>query len=234
MEKLNTNARVTEIGDVANRLVELYKKTTDLHEEKFLKSTFEEIEKQGKAITEAVKRDSVLSLLEEADTKRDNAVRVLSKLLIGYENIPVETLKLHGQKLATIFKKYGVKITDENYSSESNLIDSLLTDFSASDVQASITALAGVTEAIADLRNAQSEFASIRSQYDQALSEKENLVNASTLRRPLIELINKKLVPYLVAMQIAEAEKYGAFASNASKIVESVNEVVRGRSKRPA
>ncbi len=234
MEKLRTNARVTEIGDVANRLVELYKKTTNLHEEKFLKSTFEEIEKQGKAITEAVKRDSVLSLLEEADTKRDNAVRVLSKLLIGYENIPVETLKPHGQKLATIFKKYGVKITDENYSSESNLIDSLLTDFSASDVQPSITALAGVTEAIADLRNAQSEFASIRSQYDQALSEKENSVSATTLRKPLVELINKKLVPYLVVMQIAEAEKYGAFASNASKIVESVNEVVRGRSKRPA
>lgn len=234
MDKLNTNVRITEIGDVANRLAELYKKTTDLHEEKFLKNTFEAIETQGKAITEAVKRNNVISLLEEADAKRDNTIRVLSKLLVGYENIPVSTLKSHGQKLATIFKKYGVKITDENYSSESNLIDSLLNDFAASDVQASITALAGVTEAIADLRNAQEEFASVRSHYEQALSEKQSTATASTLRRPLMELINKKLIPYLVAMQIAEPQKYGTFISNATKIIESVNEVVKGRSKRSA
>ena len=229
MEKLREKARVAEIGDTAFRLVEIYKKTPELQDEKFLKATFEELEKKANALKEAIKRDNVSSNLEQADSKRDEAVRALGKLLSGYESIPIQTLKTHAQKLATIFKKYGVKITEASYSEESLLIESLLTDFSDSEVQPSITALTGVSEAITLLRTSQDEFVAIRSQYDQALSQKKSQENATSLRKPILELINKKLVPYLVAMRIAEADKYEAFVANTSQIVESVNDIIRNR-----
>lgn len=232
MKKVLTVVRVTELGDVANRLAELYKKATNLQDDQFLKTSFTALETQGQGITEAVKKSKAISQLEEADHQRDEAIRVLDKLLKGYENIPVQSLKPHGEKLAKLFKKYGVKITEENYSSESNLIASLLLDFGESEVQASVSKLAGVQEALAEIRKAQENFSKVRSEYEKSLAANETKTSASLLRKPLLELLNKKIVPYLLAMNIAHPEKYSAFVGDASQIVESVNEAVRGRTKK--
>lgn len=232
MEKLNSQARITELGDVANRLVELFKRTTALQEDSFLSDTFGEMEKQAKEMTDAIKRDSVRSELEEADERRDDAIRVLAKLLSGYEFIPVDSLRPHGVKLAAIFKKYGVKIIEENYSSQSNLIDSMLLDFSTSDALESIAALTGVTEAIANLRKEQTAFAKIRAEYEKALAQKETLASATALRRPLLDTINKKAITYLSTMQMVNPDKFSNFNANASKIIGSVNEVVKARSSK--
>lgn len=232
MKPLNYQSRITEVGDVANRLAVLYKGTATLQDDAFLKNLLSEIQTQGDAITEAIKKDKAVSKLEDADAERDEAIRVLDKMLKAYEVFPVENTKAHGQKIATIFKKYGVKITEENYSSESNLIDSLLKDLSASEVQASVTALSGVSEAIAQIRTTQEEFARLRLQYEEAFTENHSKVSASSLRKPLLGLINKKLIPYLVAMTLVDKAKYTAFADKVAKIIDDMNEVVKARGKK--
>lgn len=232
MKPLNYQSRITEVGDVANRLAVLYKSTATLQDDAFLKNLLSEIQTQGDAITEAIKKDKAVSKLEDADAERDEAIRVLDKMLKAYEVFPVENTKAHGQKIATIFKKYGVKITEENYSSESNLIDSLLKDLSASEVQASVTALSGVSEAITQIRTTQEEFARLRLQYEEAFTENHSKVSASSLRKPLLGLINKKLIPYLVAMTLVDGAKYTAFADKVAKIIDDMNEVVKSRAKK--
>ncbi|MFK8270636.1 DUF6261 family protein [Capnocytophaga stomatis] len=232
MKNLHFNSRITEVGDVANRLAVLYKGTATLQDDAFLKNLLSEIQTQGDAITEAIKKDKAVSKLEDADAERDQAIRVLDKMLKAYEVFPVENTKAHGQKIATIFKKYGVKITEENYSSESNLIDSLLKDLSASEVQASVTALSGVSEAIAQIRTTQEEFARLRLQYEEAFTENLSKVSASSLRKPLLGLINKKLIPYLVAMTLVDGAKYTTFADKVAKIIDDMNEVVKARAKK--
>ncbi|MFK8278964.1 DUF6261 family protein [Capnocytophaga canimorsus] len=232
MKNLHFNSRITEVGDVANRLAVLYKGTTTLQDDAFLKNLLSEVQTQGDAITEAIKKDKAVSKLEDADAERDQAIRVLDKMLKAYEVFPVENTRAHGQKIATIFKKYGVKITEENYSSESNLIDSLLKDLSASEVQASVTALSGVSEAIAQIRTTQEEFARLRLQYEEAFTENHSKVSASSLRKPLLGLINKKLIPYLVAMTLVDGAKYTAFADKVAKIIDDMNEVVKARGKK--
>ncbi|GIJ93709.1 hypothetical protein CAPN002_09270 [Capnocytophaga stomatis] len=232
MKNLHFNSRITEVGDVANRLAVLYKGTATLQDDAFLKNLLSEIQTQGDAITEAIKKDKAVSKLEDADAERDQAIRVLDKMLKAYEVFPVENTKAHGQKIATIFKKYGVKITEENYSSESNLIDSLLKELSASEVQASVTALSGVSEAIAQIRTTQEEFARLRLQYEEAFTENLSKVSASSLRKPLLGLINKKLIPYLVAMTLVDGVKYTTFADKVAKIIDDMNEVVKARAKK--
>ncbi|MFJ1434080.1 DUF6261 family protein [Capnocytophaga canimorsus] len=232
MKNLHFNSRITEVGDVANRLAVLYKGTATLQDDAFLKNLLSEIQTQGDAITEAIKKDKAVSKLEDADAERDEAIRVLDKMLKAYEVFPVENTKAHGQKIAVIFKKYGVKITEENYSSESNLIDSLLKDLSASEVQVSVTALSGVSEAIAQIRTTQEEFARLRLQYEEAFTENLSKVSASNLRKPLLGLINKKLIPYLVAMTLVDGAKYTAFADKVAKIIDDMNEVVKARGKK--
>lgn len=71
MKKILTVVRITELGDTALRLVELFKNTASLHFDAFLSKNFTEIEQLALALTAAVKRDQALSQLEEADIHRD-------------------------------------------------------------------------------------------------------------------------------------------------------------------
>ena len=232
MNKLNTSVKVTELGDTALRLVKAFNAVVAVQNDAFLTKTFAEIEKQATVMTSAVKSDQALSKLEEADAKRDQAIRVLDKLLKGYENIPLENLKTHAKKLAEIFKKYGVKITGENYASQSTLINSLLGDFSATELKPSIEALAGVKEALAEIQTKQDAFAALRSDYEKAQVSQKEKSSATSLRKPLLELINKKVVPYLVAMSIAQPELFKNLTAEASEIITSTNEAIKARSKK--
>lgn len=232
MNKLNTSVKVTELGDTALRLVKAFKAVVAVQNDAFLTKTFAEIEKQATAMTSAVKSDQALSKLEEADAQRDQAIRVLDKLLKGYENIPLENLKTHAKKLAEIFKKYGVKITGENYASQSTLINSLLGDFSATELKPSIEALAGVKEALAEIQTKQDAFATLRSDYEKAQVSQKEKSSATSLRKPLLELINKKAVPYLVAMSVAQPELFKNLTAEASEIITSTNEAIKARSKK--
>lgn len=232
MNKLNTSVKVTELGDTALRLVKAFKAVVAVQNDAFLTKTFAEIEKQATAMTSAVKSDQALSKLEEADVQRDQAIRVLDKLLKGYENIPLENLKTHAKKLAEIFKKYGVKITGENYASQSTLINSLLGDFSATELKPSIEALAGVKEALAEIQTKQNAFAALRSDYEKAQVSQKEKSSATSLRKPLLELINKKAVPYLVAMSVAQPELFKNLTAEASEIITSTNEAIKARSKK--
>lgn len=232
MKKILTVARITELGDTALRLVELFKNTASLHFDAFLSKNFTEIEQLALALTAAVKRDQALSQLEEADAHRDNAIRVLGKLLKGYEHIPLAELREHAQKLLQVFRKYGVKITEENYTSQSNLIMSMLEDFSASSLKVSIEALQGVKEAIAQIKTTQDAFANVRKEYEGALANQKEKASASSIRKPLLELINKKMIPYLVAMEIAQPELFKEFVAKASEIINSTNDAVKARAKK--
>lgn len=231
MKKLLTTARITEAGDTAHRLVSLYKSTPALKDEAFLKPLFVEMEEKTNALTEAVKRDAVISQLENADAKRDGAIRVLDRLLKGYRTIPLDNLKAYGLKLSAVFKKYGMKMTVENYSSQSNLIDSLLQDLSDSNKAAAIAALPGIAEAIDNIKTAQEEFVKIRANYDKGLAQKGSKETATSLRKPLLELINNKLLTYLSAMKIANPTKYKVFSEDVAVIITSVNETIKARKK---
>ena len=232
MNKLNTSVKVTELGDTALRLVKAFKAVVAVQNDAFLTKTFAEIEKQATVMTSAVKSDQALSKLEEADAQRDQAIRVLDKLLKGYENIPLENLKTHAKKLAEIFKKYGVKITGENYASQSTLINSLLGDFSATELKPSIEALAGVKEVLVEIQTKQDAFAALRSDYEKAQVSQKEKSSATSLRKPLLELINIKVVPSLVAMSIAQPELFKNLTAEASEIITSTNEAIKARSKK--
>ena len=231
MKKLLSQIRITEVGDTAHRLVSLYKSTPALKDEAFLKPLFVEMEEKTNALTEAVKRDAVISQLENADAKRDGAIRVLDRLLKGYKTIPLDTLKAYGVQLSAVFKKYGMKMTVENYSSQSNLIDSLLQDLSDSNKAAAIAALPGIAEAIDNIKTAQEEFVKIRANYDKGLAQKGIKETATSLRKPLLELINNKLLTYLAAMKIANPTKYKVFSEDVAVIITSVNEAIKARKK---
>lgn len=227
MNKVISKVRVTEVDGLSDTLVRLYKADEGVSSDVFLKSVMDEIEKLSVAITTAIKKDKVLSNLEEADIVRDEAVKNLSTLLDGYEVFPVAAKKEAAQKLKTVFDKYRKSIITANYVSESSLIESLLEDFSKEEEAVSL--LDGIKEILEQIRSAQDAFVKASDEYNAASTVKTE--SASSLKKPLLSAINDKFIPYITAMQMANSAVYGDFAAKAEGEIKRVNEIVLRRGK---
>lgn len=179
MNKVISKVRVTEVDGLSDALVRLYKSDEGVSSDVFLKSVMDEIEKLSVAITTAIKKDKVLSNLEEADIVRDEAVKNLSTLLDGYEVFPVAAKKEAAQKLKTVFDKYRKSIITANYVSESSLIESLLEDFSKEEEAVSL--LDGIKEILEQIRSAQDAFVKASDEYNAASTVKTE--SASSLKK---------------------------------------------------
>lgn len=229
--KLKTTARVSEVADTADRLLKRYQLASELSSDTFLKTLFGKINDKYQRISEAINRGISYSELEAADTLRDEKIRALDKVLVGYKNLPLEEAKSHAERLYAVFSKYGVKITQENYVNESGLIEALLKDLSAEDLQPSITALSGVRECIEQLRQAQEAFNQKRLNHENAQAQQNNQETASLLKKPLLAHINDELLQYLKTMVMVNPTQYKAFADAVAETIETTNEVVKRRKK---
>lgn len=229
-----TNARTTEVDDTSDRLIVLYKNEPTLAEDPFLASLFTEMETVSKQITQAIKRDRTLSELDDADAMRDNAVRNLQRVLLGFASMPIDNLRKSGEKLYAVFNKYGLEILRENYAEESSLIESMLIDFANEAFKADIAALPGVLESVGEVRRAQTDFTHKRVAYEEAIAAAQRYQSASALKKPLLQLINASMVPYLSTMQMVDADKYGQFADAAAQVIEDTNAAVLRRRAKPA
>lgn len=225
--KLKTTARVSEVADTADRLLKRYQLASEISNDTFLKTLFGKINELYQRISEAINRGISYSELEAADSLRDEKIRALDKVLVGYKNLPLEEAKTHAERLYAVFSKYGVKITQENYVNESGLIEAPLKDLSAEDLQPSITALSGVRECIEQLRQAQEAFNQKRLNHEQQNSQE----TASLLKKPLLAHINDELLQYLKTMIMVNPTQYKAFADAVAETIETTNEVVKRRKK---
>ena len=229
MKKLNSHARTTEVDDVSDRLIAVYDAHPALAADPFLAATFGEIRTQSHGITEAIKRDRALSELDSADALRDDRVRDLRDIIRGYRALPLPAQSKAAVALWIIFAKYGMKMTRENYASESSLIESLLLDLSTAEAQLHIDALAGMPEAIAALRSAQTDFTAKRIAYETHLAHGAEGLNASEIRKTLLELINGRLLTYIDTMVMVDRAKYASFAAIVEKVIDDTNAVIARR-----
>lgn len=230
MKKLMTFVRTTEVDDLSDRLLQIYAAETALKNDSFLKPLFAEMQTLSDQITEAIKKDKVLSDLDDADGARDEAVKKLFKIVEGYAAMPIENFSTPAAGLKTLLGKFGLGITRASYASESSLIEAMLQDLTA--MQTEVAALPGVAESISAIRDAQSVFNSKRISYTSNLSADRHVESASTIKKPLLELINTKLVPYLETMKMVDAEKFGRFADTVEQSIDSANITIKTRSSR--
>lgn len=228
MKKIRTIARVTELDTLSDALVRLYKADGGIAGDKYLQGVMAEIESLSAKLTTAIMSDKIVSTLTEADKKRDEVIRSFHTLLNGYAVIPFAEKKAAAEKLLAVFSKYK-EITGENFLSESSLVESMIQDFAAVDLAASIAMLEGVAEYLADLRTAQDEFNKASDELTAAQLKKGE--NATSLKKPLFDAINNKLVPYLTAMNLANSTVYGNFIALAEAEISRTNAAVTKRIK---
>ncbi len=230
MKKLSTKIRISELADVSARLVALFKGEKSLAEDVFLKPLFAQIEEKSVALSVAIKKESVISKLDELDGLRDDTIRDLRSALAGYASLRTAEIKESAEQLLAIFDRYGLKIVKENFSEESGHIESMLRDFSEAPAKALVEKLGGIKEILQELQERQSAFNTERVAYEKTLSVQGAAASASVLKKPLLELLNAKLLSFLTAMK--EQENYRGFAAGVARFIDEMNETIARRGKK--
>ncbi|BDC95755.1 hypothetical protein TRSA_08540 [Treponema saccharophilum] len=231
MNRLTYSLKNTELDGLTDSIVRAFKADAKAALDQFIAKVMEEIEKLSGAITTAILQDKTASNLEAADGVRDEALRTLGTVLSGYAALPVEAKKAAAAPLKAVWDKYSkAGILNASYTSESSLVESLLEELGAESLAENRAALDGVAEAISAVRDAQTNFALENDAYVKALNNKA--AAASSYKKPLLALINDKLVPYLNAMQIAGNENCADFAKSVETEIARINDAVAKRGKK--
>lgn len=233
MKKLRSQVRNAELDGFSDTLVRLFKADEAAQEDVFLKATMETLETLSAGITTAILQDKTFSSLEARDSDRDDCIRSLGAVLSGYASMPIAAKKEAAEPLKAVYDKYAkAGIISANYRSESSMIESMLEDFAAASLSAHIEALEGTAEAIAAIRAAQDAFNAASDAYAKANANKG--ASASSYNKPIVSLVNDKLLPYLDAMVIAGNEGVSAFAKAVEDEITRLNEVIAKRGKKAA
>ena len=190
-----------------------------------LKSLLETLHDLSARNTTAIKQSPVLSTLDEADAARDAATRDLFTLTNGYTASPFPEVKEAALAVCSVLDKYGRGMTAKGYAEQTALTESLLEDLGAEGTAAGIKALSGVAELTEALRAAQDKFNAAHDGYIKARLDKGE--SASSLKRPLMALINDGIVPYLNI--VSEMDGYADLAGTVAENIKKTNDTVARR-----
>lgn len=230
MNKLNAKARITEVDGLSDTVVRIFNADLQAQEDAFLKGQIAELSVLSDAITQAILQDRAVSNLDEADSRRDEAVRNLGALLSGYAVFPLEEKKNAAVFLKAIYDKYSKNgILSASYVSESSMIESLLSDFSAAEAKAGIEKLDGISDMVSAIRAAQDEFTAANDAFVKAEGSKGK--SASSYKKPILAVINDKIVPYLNTMAIVGNSAVAEFSRGVEAEINRVNESIAKRTK---
>ncbi|MDE6704424.1 MAG: hypothetical protein K2J81_00770, partial [Treponemataceae bacterium] len=228
--KVINNVRTTELDALSDAMEREYRLAcgdgaTAVGKDAVLKAQFGQLADLSARNTTAIRQDAVVSTLDEADSARDSATRDLFTLAGGYTASPFAEVKSAATDVCAVLEKYGRGMTSKNYADQTALTESLLEDLSAEKVATQVKALSGVAELVAQLRGVQDGFAAAHDGYIKAKAGKGE--SASSLKKPIVALINDNIVPYLNI--VAAMEGYAAFVAAVAGNIKSTNDTVARR-----
>lgn len=177
----------------------------------------------------AINKDQAESDLDKYDTSRDEVYRSLLHLCKGYLYHPDAQVSKAAAKVDAVTDKYGFELTNQGYSAESALLDSLMADMALPEIAPSVEVLPGVKELKAQLLTEQDKFKAAEAVWLKARSEQKLSESATSVKHELLTVINDKLVIYLRAMSMINPEPYRALSSKLSLLIDQVNTVIKRR-----
>ena len=228
--KVNARVFVTELDALSDALEREYAAAcaggeTAVAKDAVLKAQFGQLKDLSARNTTAIKQSPVMSTLDEADSARDSVTRDLFTLAGGYTASPFAEVKAAAHAVRAVLEKYGRGMTGKGYAEQTALTESLLEDLAASSVSEGVKALSGVAELVAQLRSAQDGFASAHDGYIKAKLGKGE--SATSLKKPIVSLINDGIVPYLNI--VVAMDGYADFADAVAENIKKMNNTVARR-----
>lgn len=228
-KRLNYSLKNTETDSISDKMVMVYKKSQELAGDEYLRDIFSKIENMSNDLTVAIRRDKEKSELRVLDRKRDALIRKLQTLIKGHCEAIDPNVSEKARKVLSVFSKYGIKITRENYDSKSSLISSLLDNLNNDTIRDCINQLQYVGDTIQLLRQAENEFVESAVYFNSIRVAGKKLDSATDIKRNLVTHINSKLISYLEVKQDMKNENYERFTNEIYELIDTANKYSANR-----
>lgn len=230
IHKIMSQTRTTELDTVASRILAAYLDSS-LDNDEHLKGIMDILQPIAIKLNHAINRIKSRSEQEAFDDIRDDAVRSFYYLVSGSTYNPDKRIKDAAVKIMDILDRYGLKVVNKNYSTESSLLNSLLTELVKTEMQETLSLISGATQSFVALQNAQDHFETNYLVYEQNKAKEGTYATATSIKNDVMKLVNGKLVVYLKAMGVVDEVTYGSFVRTVAQIIDDNNEVVKKRAK---
>lgn len=230
MNKLKSSVRIDELDGLSDTILRFYKTDENAKDDTFLAIQMGKLEDLSVRITKAVLRGKIISTLSEKDEARISTVAAIGKVLNGYKSMLDDETKRAASYLDAIYSRYKESgLVRKNYKAKSSLIESLIGDFSEEEALSCIGKLKGVASLVSSLREAQDAFTAASDRYVRAVNLKGE--SASSLKEPMLSLINGTLVPYLTTMAGAGNTALSGLSKDIESEIKRVNTMISTRAK---
>lgn len=230
--KLISFSRASEVNTVGSKIIFEYEKN-DWSSDAHLTSIFDLLKAKNDVLTSSINRIKAESDLEAKDEVRDEKVRAIYYLILGYTHYPDLTIKTAAAKIEAIFGHYGLELISKSYSVESSLIESLLLEFTNPDLQSSIAALPGLSPLITELSDAELAFKTASVAFDAERGKEGTKESATEVKLEVANVINEKIVVYLRAMIQVNEPTYGDLTRTIAQTIDDNNIAVKKRKQKP-
>ena len=231
MEKIvgiRRSIRISELSAVTSAIIRTYKGMTI--ERASIKGIMDEMEASNNVLIASSHQTTQKMSVGQLDKNRDKEISTLNQILKGYCVMKNPAFNAPASSLKAVLDRYlKQKITAQGFNEETGLMMSLLGEFEKEDAKKNIEALPGVQDTIDDLKKAHEECLAYHDAKMASLSAKAP--SASSIRDPLLKVINDKLVPVLNAAIIENTAELLDFASIVASEINEVNSKIASRSK---
>ena len=226
--KILINARISEVNGVTQLVINEYTKG-DYSADVYFTDLFNRVDSSNKMLSEAMKRDIVVSDLARLDENTDDIYTSLHGLVKGCTYHPNANISEAGDKVFKLIDKYGLEVKSKSYREEYPLLTSLIHDSEGADYQVAIGKLSGCNVRFQQLKDAVDAFNTKQTAYLSERDDLKNLPSATEVKKQLISIVNNELNTYLCAMEIARPEVYKALADFVANRIKESNAAVRNR-----
>lgn len=226
--KILINARISEMNGVMQQIINEYIKD-DYSADDYFTGLLTKLTENNNVLSEAIKRDTVVSELAELDGNTDDIYTSLHGLVKGFTYQPTANIAQAGDKVFTLIEKYGLQVKTKSYREKYPLLASLIQDSEMKEYQTAIGKITGCSMRFQQLKEAVEVFNTKQNAYLLKRDDLKNIPSATEVKKQLISIVNKELSTYLNAMYIAKPDVYSTLAKFVANRINECNAAVRNR-----
>lgn len=206
MKRIHSNAIINEIAEICNGIIELSKKHP-ISEDAYFALTFAKLSEKSDELIGKINAGWLKSELKEKDELRDLDIRAIFTEVKAKCMRRPSASQEKALKVMEVLDRYGMQITDDNYTNESANNRAMLSDLSAPEMAKYIRSISDLNQLIANAEQSQANFDDSASKLIEDKNERENTKSATIVARELRDIFNDELATYLSAMTQANPEK---------------------------
>ncbi len=222
--KVSSSVKNSAIATFFQDCCTIYEKYPELAEEVFLNQKFSQVKTQTDVLIALINSERTSYGLTEVDKKRDAAFKRTQQALKGYSVLPIDEKKESALFFLAIFNRHGnSRVLTQKYIDTSALIDSIEKECTSEIAKNHLKNLDGVEALFTVLFDANKDFKALFVNKESTMAEKNVAHSATAVKKELITLCNKQILPYLDAMRMSMPEKYKDLADKIESAVKTVN-----------